>query len=598
MIALLLAGASQGISPEYSGPEEFSDFDPRYHGKFLRVKRHGISIGIDDIDWTAQIGQRMQLFQKSGEHFVVVLNSAVEGTCLGAFPARQRSGGGTAWVTNEGHLIFGKETESCRHRFYFQRSERLPIVDETDTTYLVMVERHGARVAIEVPRNLMGTELDIRPVPPRPVVDDEAEPKRVVLSGPSSDAVAALPGPGNPVPVPVTSRETVRVEDGEEAEKRLVTRLKEAVIREVLEAQAKRATAEPARALTGGTAVAAAPPDCAAAVEPSAAPDPAPAAVAAAEPVSYDGMQVSTVSTSTMTSAKAFPVLDTATSDEAPAEPDAAASVEASREPGAATSSEATPERDAAIGEEAPADGGPADPDGADDTLVDPAEAAVDAVEGQPTPDAAHGAATSTVVVAAAVLPDIDAEPRDQSWPGLVNFLSEQTLRMQILLLVCIVEGALIARLRRNNRRTQPVAVGAPESVGKKKPAERGRAESDIGKEDETGNRDVDVHLSGSIAQFPVNQVIQLLSASAETGTLWVTLGDGSDMNKLLFLNGSLIDAAMGARRGMDVLVDVLVGDNGSFSFKREDTSANERHFSQDTMSLLLKATRLVDEIA
>jgi len=222
----------------------------------------------------------------------------------------------------------------------------------------------------------------------------------------------------------------------------------------------------------------------------------------------------------------------------------------------------------------------------------------VDAVEGQPTPDAAHGAATSTVVVAAAVLPDIDAEPRDQSWPGLVNFLSEQTLRMQILLLVCIVEGALIARLRRNNRRTQPVAVGAPESVGKKKPAERGRAESDIGKEDETGNRDVDVHLSGSIAQFPVNQVIQLLSASAETGTLWVTLGDGSDMNKLLFLNGSLIDAAMGARRGMDVLVDVLVGDNGSFSFKREDTSANERHFSQDTMSLLLKATRLVDEIA
>ena len=86
------------------------------------------------------------------------------------------------------------------------------------------------------------------------------------------------------------------------------------------------------------------------------------------------------------------------------------------------------------------------------------------------------------------------------------------------------------------------------------------------------------------------------LNTSSESGALWVTLDDGSRMDKLIFQQGRLIDAISGARQGMDVLVEVLGSQKGSFSFRREDMSTHEPFFEQETMSLLLKATRLLDE--
>lgn len=521
LFAVLVTTAAQAVTTQYSGPDPYADFDPSYHGKFLRVRLHGVSIRVDDVDWTAKVGKRFRLFQKSPTHFVVVLQSDVEGVRLGAFQARQRSGAGTAWVTNEGHLIFGKETESCRHRFYFHRSERLPVIDETPTTYLVLVERYGSRVTLEVPKGLRGMELDVRPVPPRPAAEDNPQSKRVVLTGPSSDAVDALAGPGNPVPSPLPARKATPAADTD-TEKPLVTRFKEVVMKEVLAASGKADQPGPEAGSTGVAAVAVVTPD-----SPPVLPVPLPPV----EPV--------------------------------PAKPEPV--------PVAADEPKPDPETIAVV---------------AVSTAAPPAVVA--------TAEAETAAAGEPPVSWETTEPAADTAPAAQGTGQIVNFLSGQTLRIEILLFVCIVEGALIVSLRRTNRRTMLADASVLEfAVDRKDLAEDTGSSANGGSAVESGT-----HLSGSIAQFPINQVIQLLHTSGESGVLWVALGDGARMHKLFFLRGRLVDAVMGSQSGMDCLVDVLKSNKGSFSFKREDTSSHEPQFTQETMSLLLKATRLLDEQA
>ena len=198
----------------------------------------------------------------------------------------------------------------------------------------------------------------------------------------------------------------------------------------------------------------------------------------------------------------------------------------------------------------------------------------------------------AAAVALESIPPDVVEEPPSagSESEGGLSLLSEKSLRIEILLFVCIIEGALIVKLRRASRRTLLADASVLEFALKKK------SKGDKGDGDAEGGVGADSQLSGSIAQFPVNQVIQLLNTSGETGCLWVTPGDGAGIYKLHFLNGNLIDAEKGARHGMEILVPVLRSETGSFSFKREDTSAREHHFKQDTMSLLLKATRLLDE--
>ena len=209
-------------------------------------------------------------------------------------------------------------------------------------------------------------------------------------------------------------------------------------------------------------------------------------------------------------------------------------------------------------------------------------------------PDSA-GASTNIQDGVEAVVGEPEAvEPPSRGGARALNLLSERSLRIEILLFVCIIEGALIVKLRRDGRRTMLADASVLEFAVKKKPEDDGDESSNTANGKVGG--EADAQLSGSIAQFPINQVIQLLSSSGETGVLWVTPGDGGRMHKLLFLNGGLIDAETGARRGMDVLVAILKSETGSFSFRRDDTSVHEHRFEQDTMSLLLKAMRMIDE--
>ncbi len=169
----------------------------------------------------------------------------------------------------------------------------------------------------------------------------------------------------------------------------------------------------------------------------------------------------------------------------------------------------------------------------------------------------------------------------------LTHFFTRNALLFEFLLMVCAVEGALLVRLRRQQALTREVAGGvlSVETLG----------ESQVlsGMDDQLAKGH---ELAGSLSQFSIMQILQLLYAAEESGVLWVSFADGSRLHKLLFDKGQLIDAEFGDMRGMAVLKRVMSNTKGSFTFKRETMDGHARIFKQDTMSLILGAAQMIDE--
>ena len=106
----------------------------------------------------------------------------------------------------------------------------------------------------------------------------------------------------------------------------------------------------------------------------------------------------------------------------------------------------------------------------------------------------------------------------------------------------------------------------------------------------------VEGDLTGTLDGYSMGQVVQFFNSSGDDGVLTLkTDADQEDM--MIFNNGQIIAATSGNLTGEDAVYAMLRHQHGNFSFRRTDTSDEERLILQDTMSLLLEGHRLVDEM-
>ena len=182
---LLLLSAGSGYTDVHSSG---AAMQPTQIQKYLKVTQPGIFIPLRDIKRTYLTGARLPLFQETFDDYIVKVETVEEGPRLCAFPKRNREGIGTAWVTDEKWLIFGRATTSCPGRFYLFRGEILPIVDETPNAYYVRITRYKRSIILPLPKNMEGLVLFHRKARPTPSLSTAA-----TTSGTSR--VAAAPAP-------------------------------------------------------------------------------------------------------------------------------------------------------------------------------------------------------------------------------------------------------------------------------------------------------------------------------------------------------------------------------------------------------------------
>jgi hypothetical protein len=117
---------------------------------YLRVERSPAFVEIEDLGRTCRIGTSLPLLQKNQFFYIALFEDEMGETRICAFPRQTKGQQGTAWVTKEKKMIFGTTATSCAGKFYFGRKEELPVIGETNGTYLIEVCRYGRRFEMEV----------------------------------------------------------------------------------------------------------------------------------------------------------------------------------------------------------------------------------------------------------------------------------------------------------------------------------------------------------------------------------------------------------------------------------------------------------------
>ncbi len=548
--------------------DSFLGFDADLHTDYLRVTRP-VALTVDDPGYELGVGQKLDLFQQTSEHYIGLLSLGEDMSRLCAIPARIGRRTETAWVTNEKRVILGLQVETCRGKFTLRTNELLPIMEETDALYRVICERYGRQIVLALPLSTAGIVREQLPARrPRAVRGSEGTgrdgesveaPRIATLKKTSTPPIRRRtprkPKPKEPEvepPVP----EVDRVKSETPSGSRTAVPVQVAEKPEPTPLSPSPAVETPVISVAEPAVVAQNEPPAELPAEPP------------VEPV-VSSNAVDTLPPRTVTGETAVAAVEPVELPEAPEASSSSTDVVdlvAAREPSVAASDDTSPLP----------------------VLVVRGEG--DEVRTQMLPHV--GAFVASVVSNAEHgQHPVQARPgRDDPDHGpIVAFLNGHTLMFQILLGLCIVEGILIVKMRRADARTRQVGSSVLSVATFGESVAQNTLEDAL-----TGDHD----LAGSLQKFPVEQVIQLLYSSQESGTLWISFTDGSRMHKLHFLHGQLIDAEAGNRRGKEVLQAVLSNPEGSFTFKREDMSARSRHFTTDTMSILLAAARRVDERA
>lgn len=139
-------GAFLLISMPLSGLASFAAYEP------LPADLAPASVRIPDRDLVMDVGQQMPLFQVTEDHFVGLHATFGGDYELCAFPKQDRRGKGTAWVSEDHHLVFAARTKSCKGKLLLSARQDLPIIGESGSELTVKVERYGRAVRIDVPR--------------------------------------------------------------------------------------------------------------------------------------------------------------------------------------------------------------------------------------------------------------------------------------------------------------------------------------------------------------------------------------------------------------------------------------------------------------
>ncbi len=104
--------------------------------------------------------------------------------------------------------------------------------------------------------------------------------------------------------------------------------------------------------------------------------------------------------------------------------------------------------------------------------------------------------------------------------------------------------------------------------------------------------------IEGNIKDFPLIDVLNLLSFGNKTGILIITgkKNDEKITGEIYFSQGKIIDALCGNKKGEEAFYSIFLMDEGNFTFKSQNlniTPKIEKNFD----NLLLEAIRKADEI-
>lgn len=104
------------------------------------------------------------------------------------------------------------------------------------------------------------------------------------------------------------------------------------------------------------------------------------------------------------------------------------------------------------------------------------------------------------------------------------------------------------------------------------------------------------VDFSGSLTSFSLLDLIQFLNSTKETGDLQIRDDDGGEKAEIFFSKGEIIDASFGKKTGVAAIFSLVKSTEGNFAFFRKKESEAKRTIEMPTMSLMLEASKNMDE--
>ena len=513
----------------------------------LRVTGTGVFIPLKDLGLRYPVGKRLPLFQETRGYYVVKVTTPEYGERLCAFPVRNRRGEATAWVTEDGLLIFGRPTVSCPGRFYFSRGELLPVVAKGERGYLAEVTRFGRKVQILIPRDRSGLEF----LPWTPPSKKEAKKGELVVAEAAAERKGAEPGSRPSAtshykkpPVRRVGKRTLPAPAGPGEETEAVTGEITGPSEGESAAVGRRPAKEP---------------------EPGVVP-PTPAQAAAAKRAAA-GVQKKPAA---VPEAKEY-IIEIEIPEELrplPGHPSGLPETPAEIAPPTRSQSTVTP------------------------VLTARVLAATGTIS---TATGAEVAATSHLAELPGRVetsrPTVVPRPSqpEQRAAGFPIILGLGAVALQIVLVVVVVEAVLIMRLKRQ------LAVGmgaaAAERVDFVTVGETAPAGFYFQIAEEEGD------FSGLLASFSLAELVQFLHNAEDNGVLMLKRVDGSIVGQFFFKSGEVIDAFFEDERGADAFRRAFTeeGNLTSFAFRRKNLSGRRRYIKEPTVNLLMETVKAVD---
>lgn len=101
--------------------------------------------------------------------------------------------------------------------------------------------------------------------------------------------------------------------------------------------------------------------------------------------------------------------------------------------------------------------------------------------------------------------------------------------------------------------------------------------------------------LQGSISEFNVSDIVQFLSGSEKSGQLRLTASDSGTEGAIVFADGTVVHAELGASVGEEAFFDLMLWGDGQFAFD-PDVEPSKKTVRQSSTNLLLEGARRKDE--
>ena len=529
----------------------------------LQVTRTGVNLYVPNMGVTYAVASRLPLIQQTRKHYIAGIQRFDGSLQLVAFPRMATRREGTGWVTNDKFLIFASRAKSVAGTLELSHSEVLDILAQHEDHYEAKLERFGRTVVVRIPEGMGGItlieeEMLVRTAVPGPAVADDvndladdssvAEDKEMRRKGHRARKISVTfdeggmlieDGDGNPVADEniidadsAGAMQSARIEFFNPTKAQSKAELKDSKTRERVIQELKEVVM-----------------------------------LEIVAELQKSKTQLTSSVPSTAERAGGSGAWDSDAVLAAANSGNALLAEKAGRQDGEITLV-------SNIANELSM--------GGEGELLDRVEDGVMQIT-----QVLEGATGQAAAEAVAGHPDF----AEDEAPPFLHVLTNYSLMFKILLGVCILEAVLLLKMRFKDRKavagkdvsadsqvfsynsgTEPM-VSAP-------PAVQDPSEGD---------------LTGTLDGYSMGQVVQFFNSSGDSGELTVRGGNGRE-DSMFFDDGHIINATCGELSGEKAVYEILRLQQGSFSFRRMDTSSRARVILQDTMSLLLEGHRLVDE--